>query len=107
MLIFGYDIVSAISLLLPISIITSLTNLLIFKLHTNKVGINFDKNIKLDDISREIREKVDIQEIHDYLNKKHFNLKYGYTDPIYKNHIDIDYYTNILNMSQNLVELLR
>lgn len=62
--------------------------------------INFDKNIQLDSISREIREKVDIQEIHDYLNKKHFNLKYGYTDPSYKNHIDIDYYTNILNMSQ-------
>ena len=46
LLIFGYDIVSAISLLLPISIVTSLTNLLILKLHTNKVGINFDKNIK-------------------------------------------------------------
>jgi|TARA_B110000090_G_C13328199_1_gene426252 uncharacterized membrane protein YfcA len=46
LLIFGYDIVSAISLLLPISILTSLTNLLIFKLHTKKVDINFDKNIK-------------------------------------------------------------
>ena len=62
--------------------------------------VNFDKNIKLDVISSAIREKVDQQEINYYLNEKHLNLKYGYSDPVYKTQIEIDYDLNILNMSQ-------
>ena len=62
--------------------------------------VNFDKNIQLDNISNEIREKVDQQETYNYLNKKHLNLKYGYSDPTYKTQIEIDYDLNILNMSQ-------
>ena len=65
--------------------------------------VNFDKNIQLDNISNEIREKVDQQETYNYLNKKHLNLKYGYSDPTYKTQIEIDYDLNILKHVSNYI----
>ena len=47
LLIFEYSIVEAISILLPISILTSLINILFFKIIHKKKKIKLDKNIKI------------------------------------------------------------
>ena len=47
LLIFGYGIVDIISILLPISILTSLSNILFFKIIYKKKKIKLDKNIKI------------------------------------------------------------
>ena len=46
LLLFNFTLVEILSILLPISIITSLLNLILFKLNQKKLKINIDREIK-------------------------------------------------------------
>ena len=66
--------------------------------------INFKKNMNLEKISNELREKVNKEMILNYLNEQHLFLKQGYSDPLYSAQVEIDYDLNIANLVQIISE---